>query len=129
MKINIYTPYFSEIKKVVKKTAKYVIKKESMKKDINIIFVNKVELRKMKKEFLKQNLFTDVMSFELDEVNEVYLSPEVIHENSIERSVNYVEELVRVVIHGILHLKGLTDQELWEDQEKYVKEVLNLLKQ
>ena len=126
MKINVYTPFFNEVRKIVKQVARYVMKGEGITEDLNLILINRDELRKMKSKFLGEDLFTDVIAFNLDNINEIYVAPEIVFENAFENNLNFEEELVRVVVHGILHLRGLTDEELWEDQEKYVKEILKL---
>ncbi len=124
MRLTIYDEFFKEIKDIIKKGARFVLKKEGIDKKINIIFVSKEKINEMKKEFFKADHYTDVISFDMVEIAEIYISPEVVFWNALELKTDFKEEMLRVVIHGILHLKGLSDDELWEDQEKYVRDIM-----
>ena len=124
MRLTIYDEFFKEIKDIIKKGARFVLKKEGIDKKINIIFISKDKINEMKKEFFKADHYTDVISFDMGEIAEIYISPEVVFWNALELKTDFKEEMLRVVIHGILHLKGLSDDELWEDQEKYVRDIM-----
>tara|TARA_Y100001958_G_C21123201_1_gene466669 strand:+ start:134 stop:574 length:441 start_codon:yes stop_codon:yes gene_type:complete len=81
---------------------------------VSIIFVEKTYLRKMKKDYFKKDLFTDVIAFNLNDKNEsidgeIYLSIEVIKDNAKIYGVEIEEEIKRVLSHGILHLIGYDD--------------------
>lgn len=96
-------------------TVKMVFDSEQMQVSfINIIFLSKDDLRKMKHQFFGQDVYTDVISFNLNEPQtpiegEVYLSIKQIKENSIEFKTDQADELHRVLIHGCLHLCGYED--------------------
>ena len=80
----------------------------------SIIFVEKTYLRKMKKDYFKKDLFTDVIAFNLNDKNEsidgeIYLSIEVIKDNAKIYGIEIEEEIKRVLSHGILHLIGYDD--------------------
>jgi rRNA maturation RNase YbeY len=67
------------------------------------------------KEFLNHSTLTDVITFSLSEPSkpiqgEVYLSVDRIRENAKSFSVRYQNELLRVMIHGALHLCGYADK-------------------
>lgn len=81
---------------------------------VNIIFMAKDDLRLMKKEYFGMDVFTDVIAFNLNEPGEsiegeIYLSYDQIVENAREFKVNIQDELLRVLIHGCLHLCGYED--------------------
>ena len=74
----------------------------------------------MKKEYFKQDLYTDVIAFNLNSVEEdlegeIYLSIHMIENNANDYSVTLENELKRVVAHGLLHLVGYKDE---RDQDK-----------
>lgn len=87
------------------KTAEYV----------NIIFKSRDDLRLMKKEYFGRSVYTDVIAFNLNDPGEdlegeIYLSHEQIRDNAVKFSTDPDEELLRVLIHGCLHLCGYEDE-------------------
>ena len=89
---------------------------------ITFIFSNDDKLRKLKKEYFGEDVFTDTISFNLEEENdpiegEVYISLERVSENAHTFQQDFITEYKRVIIHGCLHLLGYND-ELPEDKTK-----------
>jgi len=83
--------------------------------DINYIFCSDRYLLGLNKEFLNHNTFTDILTFDYSEgkkiSGEIYISPERVNENSVRFKSSFHDELLRVMIHGILHLVGYNDKE------------------
>ena len=76
---------------------------------------------------------TDILTFQLDTTNgatmgDVYIAPDVARENAHAHGVGVREELIRLLIHGTLHVLGYThpendsrtDSEMWHIQEALV---------
>ena len=89
---------------------------------ITFIFSNDDKLRKLKKEYFGEDVFTDTISFNLEEESdpiegEVYISLERVFENARTFKEDFITECKRVIIHGCLHLLGYND-ELPEDKTK-----------
>jgi len=89
--------------------------------EINFIITSDDYLRNVNKEFLKHDYFTDVISFNYSFDNtvagEIYISEDTVRNNSIEYNVDLDNEMLRVMIHGILHLAGYNDETDAEKQE------------
>jgi rRNA maturation RNase YbeY len=81
--------------------------------DLNFIFADDRTMIGINREFLKHNYFTDVISFgELEDSKvsgEIYIGIETVRRNSINYKVSYRSEVIRVMIHGTLHLCGYDD--------------------
>lgn len=107
---------FGKVKKLVEKV---ISNEKKISGDLNFIMTSERIIRAINKEFLKHNYYTDVISFdysEKDEVNgEIYISVETVRTNAINYKVSYNCELLRVIIHGVLHLCGYEDR---NDEEK-----------
>ncbi|MFC1620226.1 rRNA maturation RNase YbeY [Candidatus Neomarinimicrobiota bacterium] len=89
---------------------------------VQIVFSDDEHLRQLKKQFLNLDQYTDVIAFHLNEPNEaldgeIYISPQRARENSQVYHETYTRELLRLVIHGCLHLSGYEDHTP-EDQAK-----------
>ena len=82
---------------------------------ILIIFSTDEKLKNLKKSFFNQNVFTDVITFNLEDKNEpidgeIYISIARVLENASIYKQDFILELKRVIIHGLLHLVGYDDQ-------------------
>ena len=92
---------------------------------ITFIFSNDDKLRELKKEYFGEDVFTDTISFNLEEKSdpiegEVYISLERVSENAHTFQQDFITEYKRVIIHGCLHLLGYND-ELPKDKTKMTK--------
>tara|TARA_A100001011_G_C13578712_1_gene543431 strand:- start:61 stop:501 length:441 start_codon:yes stop_codon:yes gene_type:complete len=87
--------------------------------NVSIIFSTDNHLKELKKEFFNQDVFTDTISFNLEELNdpidgEIYISLDRISENAKIYNEKFDSEYKRVIIHSILHLIGFDDQTVKE---------------
>lgn len=104
--------------RLLKQAAELVLSAEQVAgAEITIILVDDEYIKKLNKDFLNQNDTTDVISFHLDDIQtkdflegEVYANLDQIERQALDYSVSFSNELVRIVIHGILHLVGYDDQ-------------------
>ena len=102
--------------------AKKVLSGENREKEIvSLAFVSKAEMQKLNKKHRGKNQPTDVLSFE--GINEVVICPEVVKEKK--------EDIIRVFVHGILHLLGYDhkkskrEAKRMEEKEKFYLKIKN----
>ena len=83
------------------------------KYNISIVFVSDETLKEMKKKYFNQDMYTDVIAFNLSDDDkldgEIYISFDAVKINSNLYNTNVNNELQRIVIHGTLHLIGYED--------------------
>lgn len=96
-------------------------------KSITYIFCADDFLLKLNQQYLKHDTLTDILTFTLSGtslpiVSEIYISIDRVKENAQTLRVNYEDELLRVMIHGILHLCGYEDHSPKEKSEMRAKE-------
>jgi rRNA maturation RNase YbeY len=94
-----------------------VIKEEKLKPGfINFIFCNDNYLLELNQRFLGRDTLTDVIAFDYSESDEevsgdVFISVERTSENAQKFGQLPEKEVLRVIIHGTLHLCGYDDHE------------------
>jgi probable rRNA maturation factor len=115
-------------KKVFSTVAKIVLKGENRETEtLSLAFVNKEEIKKFNKKFRGKNKPTDVLSFLLNEkqcFGEIIICPEVVKENAKKYGVSAKREIMKVFVHGILHLCGY-DHEKSEKEAKIMEDKQN----
>ena len=82
--------------------------------EINYIFCDDNYLHKINLQFLNHDTYTDIITFDnsikTNIISDIYISTERVQENAILYKVDFFDELLRVIIHGILHLCGYSDK-------------------
>lgn len=101
-----------------------VLKEGKISGNVNFIFCNDTYLLKLNLKYLKHNTLTDVISFSFADREEhvcgdIFLSIDRIKENSRKFKQPFQVELLRVMIHGVLHLIGYNDST--EDEKKQMR--------
>ena len=125
---------FAVDKKSFAQVAKKVLSGENKKTEtLSLAFVGKEEIAKLNKKFRKKNKPTDVLSFDLKRegyLGEIIICPEVVKENAKKDGTTMKKEMMKVFIHGILHLLGYDHEKTEKEalimeskQEKYLSKV------
>jgi rRNA maturation RNase YbeY len=104
------------------------ISKENCKEgEINYIFCDDEYLHKLNVEFLNHDTLTDIISFDYSVGKElhgdIYISTERVADNAKDFNSEFIDELHRVMIHGILHYCGYKDKT--DDDEALMRQKEN----
>lgn len=108
-------PELGELGFQLKKWLKEVIRQEGfVPGEIKYFFLNDEELLEVNLQFLNHDTYTDIITFDYgdDKIvqGEIYISEERVRDNSQQLSSPLFDEMLRVVVHGVLHLCGYKDK-------------------
>jgi probable rRNA maturation factor len=93
-----------------------VFKSENAKLNaLDINLVNDKKIREINRKYLNHDYSTDIITFpynngEKQIEGEMFISLDMVKNNSAIYSTLYTQELKRVIIHGCLHLAGYNDR-------------------
>jgi probable rRNA maturation factor len=106
---------------------------------LSITFVGRATMSRLNHRYLGHHGPTDVISFGLGwvgkrgaVVGDVYICAEIARENALRQGISAGEELLRLVVHGTLHVLGhdhptgarRTTSRMWRRQERILARVL-----
>jgi probable rRNA maturation factor len=108
---------FRGLRRLFERTVRRVLEEHGVSSySVSISFVKDSEITKLNRERLDRNRPTDVIAFDLtepglplDRVGDVYISKDTALANSARFNVRPEEELLRLVVHGVLHVLGYRD--------------------
>ncbi len=124
---NYETDFTLNKKELINTWVSKAIKEEGCKEgDINFVFCDDVYLHKLNIEFLHHDTLTDIISFDYSVGKElhrdVFISIGRVQENADDLGIDFNSELLRVIIHGVLHYCGYMDKEAKDKTEMRSKE-------
>lgn len=99
--------------------------------DITLIFCSDEYLLNVNREYLDHDYYTDIITFDYTEDNivsgDLFISLDRVADNAQIHTVDFINELNRVVVHGVLHLCGYKDKS--EEDEKLMRSKENQMLQ
>ncbi|OGC36679.1 rRNA maturation RNase YbeY [candidate division WS6 bacterium RIFOXYD1_FULL_33_8] len=102
---------FDDISKAFKK-----IFEDTPLEKINIVFVTSEYIQQLNKQYRNIEAPTDVLSFKISEdmkESEIYICPEYVYESF--KGDSFEEEILRLIVHGTLHILGYDHKESLND--------------
>jgi rRNA maturation RNase YbeY len=81
--------------------------------NITIIALSQRQMLALNRKYLKHNFHTDVITFDFSNSllsGDIYISLTMVKENARLYHSRFFDELLRVIIHGVLHLAGYNDK-------------------
>jgi probable rRNA maturation factor len=106
---------------------------------LSITFVGRAAMSELNRRYLAHHGPTDVISFGLERsgkrgavIGDIYICPEIARDNAKRQGVPIGEEVLRLVVHGTLHVLGhdhpidasRTTSKMWRRQERILARVL-----
>ena len=93
---------------------------------ISIIFCSDNYILDVNQKYLQHDYFTDIITFDYCEGDKIsgdlFISVDTVRDNAVEYGTEFVDELNRVMVHGVLHLIGYDDHEEEDIKEMRAKE-------
>ena len=127
-----------QVRAILKKIVAYY----GEKRDFSVTFVTDNEIQELNREYREIDAPTDILTFRLDdapsfpisfeeedvdflnneEMGDIFISLDTMRRNAEEYGVKNEEELSRLLLHGILHLRGLDHKTNDFEKEEMLKE-------
>jgi len=109
-------------KRKVKTWIKNVVTKYGFKiGDVTILFTDDEYIKELNIKYLNHHYFTDILTFDYSSGlvlnGDIVISIDTVRSNSILYSTSIDDELLRVLIHGFLHLLGFNDKSSEESRK------------
>lgn len=101
--------------------------------NLNYLFMNDEDMIVANRQFVGHDYYTDIITFDYSRGNhiagDIMISLDTVASNAAKFGVPYRQELMRVIIHGVLHLCGINDKgpgerEIMEANENAALELL-----
>ena len=102
--------------------------------DVSYIFCAAQRLREMTRQYLGHDYFTDVITFDYSDrkgarviSGDIFIDVETVSDNARLYGFSTLQEMRRVVVHGVLHLCGQGDKtprtnaQMHRKEDKYLK--------
>ena len=132
-----------QVRAILKKIVAYY----GEKRDFSVTFVTDNEIQELNREYREIDAPTDILTFRLDdapsfpisfeeedvdflnneEMGDIFISLDTMRRNAEEFGVREEEELSRLLLHGILHLRGLDHKTNDFEKEEMLKEQEDVL--
>ena len=81
--------------------------------ELSYLFCNDEQILEANNLYLQHDYYTDIITFDYSEEDkisgDILISLDTVRSNSEKYKTEYKEELLRVIIHGVLHLCGIND--------------------
>ena len=128
--------------KIVRAILKKIVAYYGEKRDFSVTFVTDDEIQELNREYREIDAPTDILTFRLDdapsfpisfdeedmdflnneEMGDIFISLDTMRRNAEEFGVAEEEELSSLLLHGILHLRGLDHKTNDFEKEEMLKE-------
>ena len=114
LSINSTNPSYQYVSASINSLCELVLKDANYKSiSLNIIFCDDEHLSRFKMKYFDEDVLTDVLAFPIQNDTmleaEIYISYDRALASSEEFHVSLNNELVRLIVHGLLHLLGYRD--------------------
>jgi len=117
---------------LIKNISQSFLKYYKLKKNLSIAFVGDIVIKKLNKQYRGKDRVTDILSFDGDDddLGEIIIDLAQIKRQAKKYSKSFQEELIFILVHGLLHLIGYDDQNEKEREiiikkgEDFIKNIL-----
>ncbi len=100
--------------------------------ELSYIFCDDARIIEVNREFLQHDYYTDIITFDYSHgrviSGDMFVSLDTVASNAACIGVEFLQELLRVIVHGVLHLCGINDKGPGEREimERHENEALAL---
>ncbi len=102
--------------------------KKIQNKSIYVETLSKDRIKQLKNQYFNLDIYTDTITLVYDDSVFIFICLNVIYSNSKKYKIDYKQELIRVLIHSILHAANFSESdEMIKIQEEILNDILKKL--
>lgn len=105
---------FVDDKKIIKWITEVVKQHRKTVGNINYLFCGDEYMIEINRRYLNHDTYTDIITFDYVVGNlvsgDILISVDRVEENAVKYGIGFNQELLRVIVHGVLHLLGQNDK-------------------
>lgn len=89
------------------------------KYELSIVFIGTLRARTLNKRYRNKTYVPNILSFPLDTyIGEIFINPDTARREAKQRTMSEREYTLFLLIHGMLHLKGMAHSDTMEREEQ-----------
>jgi probable rRNA maturation factor len=124
MRIEVLGAASAAERRAIEQLARRVARAEKCRaRELSVVLVGNSEIRRLNRRFLGRDRTTDVMAFPISDelLGEVHVSRDQARIQARRYGVSLRSEILRLVLHGLLHLLGDTHQTMRPKYGRYLE--------
>ena len=120
-------------RRFIRRIVKEPLKKEKRSGEVSLVLAENGYIRELNRKYRSIDRATDVLAFPMDEeiLGDIVISVDKVQEQALTYRQSFEEEMARLIIHGVLHLLGYSDNSKRDEkkmharQEQILEEILS----
>lgn len=121
-------------KDLVDKAVRLTLKEKNKKgvEGLGLVFVTEAKMKSLNKKYRGKSVSTDVLSFSPAEfpvmtkdrpgIGDIFICPTYVKHDSSKNGVPYPQQMLRVLVHGVLHLLGFDHATAKDEKLMFAKQ-------
>ena len=111
-------------RRFIRMVVREILKREARSGEVSLVLAGNEYVRELNRKYRSIDRATDVLAFPMDEeiLGDIVISVEKVQEQAVSYRQSFEEEMARLIIHGVLHLLGYSDNSKRDEKKMHVRQ-------